>query len=394
MTVPPAPTAAAPGPLDGVRVLDLGTIGPGARACRILGDLGADVVRLGPPAAREYPLPFYAYGGMRGFRRCRVDLGTAAGRQVALDLAATADVVIEGFRPGVAARLGVGFDDVSAVNASVVYCSATAYGQDGERAGWAGHDLNYLAIAGWLSTSEPAEGGRPPLPGATVADAAGGGMQAALAVLAALVGRPRRAGAVHLDVSATDGMLGVMAMHLENHLGTGADVRPGSDVLTGAYACYGVYACADGRWLSVAAVEPRFFANLCSRLGRPELAARQYDDAAQHELRAALAELLATRDRDAWVAELAARDTCVAPVLTLAEVVADADLAARGRFLDAVHPTRGAVRQLGPVVAGAPRPAEPIPLPDPGRTDTDALLAALGYPSQRITELRTAGVVE
>jgi alpha-methylacyl-CoA racemase len=380
-------------PLADITVLDLGTVGPGARACRILADLGATVIRLTAPAGKALVLPFYAYGGLRGFRCCRVDLREEAGRAVALDLAARADVVIEGFRPGVVDRLGVGFEDVRAVNPSVVYCSATGYGQTGARAGWAGHDLNYLAVAGYLAAGEPAADGRPALPGATVADAAGGGMQAALAVMAALVGRASTGNGGYLDVAAADGMLGVMAMHLENHLATGADIRYGSDLLTGAYACYGVYECRDGRFLSVAAVEAKFFTNLCSQLDLPDLVAAQYDDDAQPAVRAALTEAFLARSRDDWVAVLARRDTCVAPVLSVDEVVQDEHLQARGLFLDAVHPSHGRLRQLGPVVAGASRPPEPLVLREQDESDTDAVLADIGYPRDRIESLRASGVI-
>jgi alpha-methylacyl-CoA racemase len=384
--------AVVSGPLESVSVLDLGTLGPGARAIRILSDLGAAVVRITAPDG-GWQLPFYAYGGMRGFRRCQVDLRSEAGCAVALDLAAVADVVVEGFRPGVAGRLGMGYEAVRAVNASVVYCSATGFGQDGARAGWAGHDLNYLAVTGFLATAQPLGDGRPALPGATVADAAGGGMHAALAILAALVARHRTGAGAYLDVAATDGMLGVMAMHLENHLATGADVSYGADVITGAYACYGIYECSDGLFVSVAAVEPKFFANLCRALCLEHLIPLQYEDDQQETIRTALAAAFAGRGRDEWVGFLSARDTCVAPVLAVAEVAADEGFQHRGRFVMAEDAVRGTFRQLGPVIAGATKPVEPIRLPDQSRTDTDDVLAGIGYSREQIDRLRLDGVI-
>jgi alpha-methylacyl-CoA racemase len=380
------------GPLESVNVLDLGTLGPGARAVRILSDLGAAVVRIGALSG-AWQLPFYAYGGMRGVRRCQVDLRSDAGRAVALDLAAVADVVVEGFRPGVADRLGVGYEAVRAVSPSVVYCSATGFGQDGPRAAWAGHDLNYLALSGFLAVGQPLEDSRPALPGATIADAAGGGMSAALAIAAALVGRAHTGTGAYLDVAATDGMLGVMAMHLENHLATGADVSYGADVITGAYACYGIYECADKRFLSVAAVEPKFFANLCRALGLDELIPLQYADDEQERVRIALGAAFVGRDRDDWVDSLSARETCVAPVLTVAEVVTDEGFRQRGAFVLAEDPVRGQYRQLGPVIAGAARPAEPVALPAQDGSDTDEVLAGLGYSSDDIDRLRREQVV-
>ena len=382
------------GPLTGVSVLDLGTIGPGARTCRILSDLGAAVTRLVAPAGIGTTLPFYAYSAMRGVRRCGVDLRTDAGTAVALDLAAAADVVVDGFRPGVADRLGVGYQAVLERNPGAIYCAASGYGQHGPRAGWAGHDLNYLGVTGYLHAGERI-GDRPALPAATVADAAGGALHPALAVLGALFARtndPQPSGR-YLDVAATDGMLGLMSIPLEEHLATGSDPGPGSGVLSGRYACYGLYECAGGGWLSVAAVEAKFFANLCRELGRADLAELQYDDDRQDEVRAALTAAFATRGRDEWIARLAHHDTCVAPVLSVAEAAQDAHHRERALFTTARHREHGSFGQLGAVWAGSPPTAEPVVLPADDQLDTDAVLGELGYPADRLRALRTAGAI-
>lgn len=383
---------AAVGPLAGVTVLDLGTVGPGARACRILADLGAAVTRLDPPPGIGIELPFHAYSAMRGVRRCRVDLRHDAGRAVALDLAAGSDVVVDGFRPGVADRLGVGYDAVADRNPGVVHCAASGYGATGPRSNWTGHDLNYLAVTGFLHMGERS-GDRPALPGATVADAAGGGMHAALAVLAALLARATSGRGRRLDVAATDGVLGLMAMHVEEHLATDSDPAPGSGILTGRFACYGVYRCADGGWITVAAVEPKFFANLCRELGRPELIGWQYDEHRQDELRTALDTAFGARTRDEWVDLLSPRDTCVAPVLSVAEACVDVHHQARGLVVQARHPQRGDLAQLGPVWAGSVRPAEPVALAADGHTDTAAVLDECGYPADEVQRLLAAHVV-
>ena len=171
-----APSAA--GPLSGVTVLDLSTVGPAARCTRLLADYGARVVKIGPvPSADAAPIdpPFFAYSGHRGMRRVLLDLKDADGKEAFLALGAAADVVVESFRPGVVDRLGIGYDAVSARNAAIVYCSTSGYGQDGPAAQWAGHDIDYLAVGGYLAMSTPGTDGVPPLPGATVADAAAGG---------------------------------------------------------------------------------------------------------------------------------------------------------------------------------------------------------------------------
>jgi alpha-methylacyl-CoA racemase len=382
--------------LDGVLVLDLSTVGPAARCTRILADYGARVVKVGAPprqGAVQIEPPFFAYGGGRGYQRVRLDLKAPAGKAAFLRLAARADVVVESFRPGVVRRLGIGFEDVRRVNPRAVYCSTSGYGQEGPAAGWAGHDLDYLALGGFLAASTPGEGGAPPLPGATIADGAAGGMHAAIAILAALLRRERSGEGEYLDVAVADGVLSLMALAIDEHLATGAAVGPGHGVLSGRYACYGVYRCRDGRWLAVAAIEPAFFANLCRALGLEGWIARQADDAAQPALRAALAGAFAARDRDEWVAKLAAADTCVAPVLEVAELVREPHFAARGAFAEAEHPARGRFRQLAPVLAGATSVARPVVLRDATADDTDALLAEAGYTAAELAALRSEGVI-
>ena len=175
------------------------------------------------------------------------------------------------------------------------------------------------------------------MPGATIADAAGGGMQAAMAVMAALIGRGRSGGrGVHLDVSIADGVLWLTSLAVDEHLATGAAVGPGHNIITGRYACYDTYRAADGGWLAVGAIEPKFYANLCRLLGCEQWAAHQLDDEVQDKIRADFRAAFATKDRDAWVAELAGADTCVTPVLSVAELVDDDQYRARHAFVEAV----------------------------------------------------------
>jgi len=353
--------------LQGVTVLDFSTVGPAARCSRVLADYGASVVKIGAPPRRagvQIEPPHHAYSGLRGMKRIRLDLKETAGREVFLRLAAGADVVIESFRPGVVDRLGVGYEAVRAVNRRIVYCSTSGYGQDGPHAGWAGHDLNYLAVAGFLHASGRRADGGPPLPGATIADSAGGGMHAAIAVLAALL---RRAA-------------------------TGEPVGPRHDVLTGRYACYDTYAAADGGWLAVAAIEPAFWANLCRATGLERWIPHQTDDARQEEIRADLRAAFRTKDRDAWVAALAPHDTCVSPVHAIEEVVCDPQYRARGAIGEAERPEQGRFRQLAPLLAGMLRGDAPSRV-EPGRIHTDEVLRAAGFAAGEIETLREAGAV-
>jgi alpha-methylacyl-CoA racemase len=381
--------------LDGITVLDLSTVGPAARCTRILADYGARVVKLGAPAKSGVNTepPFFAYSAGRGMQRMRLDLKQPEGVAVFLRLARRADVVVESFRPGVVTRLGIGYADVRRHNPRIVYCSTSGYGQQGPRARWAGHDLNYLAVSGYLDCSGRRADGGPPLPGATVADGAAGGMHAAIAILAALLRRGQTGEGEYLDVAVADGALSLMALAVDEHLATGEPFGPGHDILTGRYACYDTYAARDGRWLAVAAIEPAFWANLCKALGLARWIAHQTDDARQDEIRADLRAAFRTRDRDSWVAELAPNDTCVAPVQSVAEAAGDPQFGARAMFCDTQHPQRGRLRQVAPALAGMARPERAPVLPAPGVTETDSLLAEAGYAPAEIASLRTSGAV-
>jgi alpha-methylacyl-CoA racemase len=358
------------------------------------------VVKVGaPPKAGATPLvpPFHAYSGQRGLERAQIDLKSPAGRDAFLRLAATADVVIESFRPGVVDRLGIGYDAVRAVNPGVVYCATSGYGQSGPYARRAGHDIDYLAAGGFLHMSGRTDEGRPPLPGATVADIAAGGLHASSAVLAALVGRARTGDGAYLDVSVAEGVLWMLSLYIDEYLATGQAPGPGSHLLTGRYACYDTYPTAGGGWLAVGAIEPVFWANLCRLLGLERWVEHQSDDAVQDAIRADLRAAFATRTRDEWVDLLADADTCVAPVLDIAEVAADPQFAARGAFVEA-HPPGGSAGgtepfpQLSPLLAGTPRRPS-YDLPDPASTGTAALLASAGLADAEVEALLAEGVI-
>jgi alpha-methylacyl-CoA racemase len=385
-----------PGPLARTTVLDLSSVGPAARPAAWLADYGACVVKVAPlpkDAGAQITPPPHAYSGGRGMQRIRLDLKSTAGRETFLRMTERADVVLESFRPGVVGRLGVGYDDVKSRNPRIVYCSTSGYGQTGPWAQWAGHDLNYLAVAGYLHNTERAAGGKPPVPGATIADSAGGGLHAVTAILAALVAREHTGDGSYVDVSVADGMLALMALQVDEHLASGREHDPGSAPLGGHFACYDTYATADGRWLAVAAIEPRFWANLCRLLGLDELTDMQYDADAQDGVRARLAACFASRPRDEWVPQLAPADTCVAPVLSPAEAASAPQFAERGAVTTARQPAgEPAFRQLAPLLSGAERKAS-YDLPDRSGSDTDTVFADFGFDREQIAQLRADGVI-
>jgi alpha-methylacyl-CoA racemase len=376
--------------LAGIKVLNLASVGPAARAGRWLADYGAEVVNVGAVPSRgdvQITPVFHAYSGHRGMRRILLDLKSDRGREAFLRLAEHTDVVIESFRPGVTGRLGIGYEALRAHNPKIVYCSTTGFGQSGPASQWAGHDLDYLAVGGYLAVGEPGARGNPALPGATLADSAGGGMHAVIAILAALV----KGEGAYLDVSVADGVLSLMSLAVDEYLATGVEPGYQHSMTTGRYACYGTYPAGDGRWLALAAIELKFWANFCRLLGLQKWAAHQTDDAVQDQIRADITTALAANDRDTWISVLSAADTCLAPVLTIGELAENPQYRARNAFAEAVHPEHGHLRQTAPLLAGMLRCELPCQLPS-GTHSTQLLLEA-GFTEAEIKELLEEGTV-
>lgn len=379
--------------LAGLRVLDLSRLLPGGYATLLLADLGADVIKVEEPGVgdgiRHYP-PFRRDGESgahlalnRGKRSITIDLRTELGRELLTDLAAGSDVLLESFRPGVMDRLGVGYDALHAANPRLIYIAITGYGTDGPYRDVAGHDINYLAHAGALSFSGTADG--PHQPGLQIGDLGGGGLMAVVAVLAALHARERSGEGQFCDVSMTDGVLSWLSIHAGSYAVSGDVPRPGGGLLGGGFACYGVYACADGRHVAVGALEPKFFAVLLDGLGLAHLADAHLDPARQDELRATLAAVFASRDRDEWAEVFAERDACVAPVLDVAEALTQPHF--RARDMVAADGSLGVVPRLtGTPGRGGARPS-------PLGADTEAVLLDLGRSPRQIAQLRAAGVI-
>ncbi len=384
---------AGAGMLDGVTVVDLASVGPAARASRWLADYGADVVKVGPmprDGGVQITPPAYAYSAHRGMRRMLLDLKSDAGRDAFLRFCRSVDVVIESFRPGVVDRLGIGYEALCAQNPGIVLCSTTGYGQTGPKANWAGHDLNYLAVSGYLHCSGTDARGGPALPGATVADSAAGGLHAVAAVCAALVRRSRTGKGAHLDVSIADGALSLMSLAIDEYFATGTEPGPGHGLLTGRYAWYDVYQGGDGRWLAVAAIEGRFFDNLCRALGCERWIGHQYDDDVIGAMRNDFRNAFATRNRDVWVDELGPADACVSAVHDVPALVEDPQFGARHAFVDVEHPIEGEFRQVGAVLAGQ-GDAAAQPIADMAATHTPQILAEAGFAPADIDALTASG---
>jgi alpha-methylacyl-CoA racemase len=309
------------GPLSDVRVIDLSRLAPGPYATMLLADLGADVIVVG---GGRSGLPLAEVS--RGKRFISLDLKQPAGRDALHRLVATADVVVEGFRPGVAARLGAGYEELSAVKPDLLYCSLTGYGQDGPLAQEAGHDINYLSVTGVLGSLGPSNA-PPVVPLNLIADFAGGSLLAAFGIVAALYERRLTGQGQYLDVAMVDGVRSMMAMHY-SAWGSSAMPRRGEGILDGTAPFYRCYATADDRYVAVGALEPQFFRALWERLGLGEVPA-QYPRAQWPAIEQRLTAAFRTRTRDEWTDHFVGTDACVTPVLDPGEVAQHPHMAFR-----------------------------------------------------------------
>jgi alpha-methylacyl-CoA racemase len=377
------------GPLNGVRVIELPAIGPVPFLGMLLTDLGADVIRVDklpeePPDAGQA----LAAGPLgRGRRSIALDLRKPGAADVVLRLAETAEVLVEGFRPGVAERLGIGPVEAHARNPRLVYGRMTGWGQDGPLAQRAGHDITYLAVSGLLHGIGPAAG--PPVPPVNyIGDFGGGAMFLGVGILAAVVhARATGAGQV-VDAAMTDGAA-YLATMTRTFLGAGGwrDER-GANLLDGGAPNYRCYACADDRYIAVGALEPRFWAELLRGLGLdPQTTPSPYEPAQWDACAKLLATTFATRTRDEWAAVFEPLDACVAPVLTLAEAPAHSHSAERMSYV-----TVGGATVAAPTPRFSATPGAPGQLSLPG-ADTAAVLAELGYSSVDVEALRAAGTI-
>ncbi|MFE2040647.1 CaiB/BaiF CoA transferase family protein [Streptomyces sp. NPDC059477] len=321
------------GPLTGVRVVELAGIGPAPFAAMLLADLGADVVRVDRPGGPGLAIDPAHDVTNRGKRSVIVDLKAPGGSARVLDLAARADILIEGYRPGVAERLGIGPEDCHARNPALVYGRMTGWGQDGPLAQRAGHDITYIALTGTLGMiGDPDH--PPPAPANLLGDYAGGALYLVVGALAALHHARATGTGQTVDAAIVDGTAHLGAMIHGMLAAGGWQDRRGANLLDGGCPYYGTYETADGEYMAVGALEQRFYDEFLRLLGIAGQAPARTDPARRDELRALVAARFRTRTRDAWTAVFEGTDACVAPVLSLREAPGHPHLAARGTFTD------------------------------------------------------------
>ena len=389
--------------LEGIKIIDLTRLGPGPYCTMLLADMGADVIKVeagGGRAAQvietmdaeveERRRAFNAEG--RNKRSIVLNLKMGGAREVLYKLVRDSDVVVEEFRPGVLKRLSADYDTISKINPGIILCSITGYGQDGPYAQIPGHDINYMSTAGAQSMIGP-RGGPPVMTFNLIGDYSGGSMQAALGITLALIARERTGRGQHVDISMTDGIISLMHGEAAGYFDTGRVPTRGDLLSIGGSPFYGVYETKDGKYVSIAALEPWFYANLCELLGREDLLPYEWDTAKWDELSAEFRKIFRTKTRDEWVELLRQKDVCVAPVNSVNEVFEDPQVVQREMAVEIEHPTLGRVKQVGIGIKLSDTPGEVRSVaPKPGQ-HTDEILLGLGYTRENIAELRGSGAI-
>ncbi len=371
--------------LQGTVILDLTRLLPGAVATDWMRQFGAEVIKIEQPGIGDYARTLMTKGENptfaatnRGKRSIALDLKTAGGKQTLERLAAQADILIEGFRPDVMDRLGAGYESLRKVNPRLIYVSLTGYGPDGPYAALAGHDLNYLSLAGVLDLIGPAQGA-PVVPGIQIADLAGGSMQAVIGMLLALQARQRTGEGQRVDISMTDGAAALLTVPLAAYRATGSVPRRGAEMLSGGLACYSVYEAAGGTYVSVGALEAKFWATLCRELGVPELIEdHMKPEPRQGEMKAVLAARFREKTAEEWFELLGRKECCVTPVRTVAEAAADP------------HFQRG---EIGAIPRMSATPAASADRPPKLGENTDELLLRFDFGVEEVELLRSQGAI-
>ncbi len=387
--------------LTGLKVLDLTRLLPGPLCTMLMGDYGAEVIKIEDTASGD---PTRAVGKQvdgsgaffrqlnRNKKSICLNLKTTAGKEIFLRLAAESDVLVEGFRPGVMQRLGLGYEEIREINPGIVYASISGYGQEGPYRERAGHDINYTALAGLLELSA-ATGEGPVMPAVQIADIAGGSLTALSGIMMALFARSQSGTGSYVDVSMTRGLLPWLTYAASSLDDPEALPRRGRGHITGAFACYNFYETADGKYMSLGALEPAFWQNFCMAVKRPEWIPKQFDEAERLKLIEEVQTLFNEKTRDQWVELFSAHDACCEPVLALPEAVEHPLSCELGFWLDASRDSSNPEKQPGfPLLFSGSAGDLRLPPPRLGE-HTVEILQSLGYDGNTIAALHNEGAI-
>ncbi len=390
------------GPLQGIRILDLSRLLPGPMASMLLADWGADVIKIedsfSPDDTRNYP-PYignqsiYYLAVNRSKRSLKLNINSVEGKAVFFELLKTADIVLESFRPGVLKHFGIDYQAAKTINPRIIYVSVTGYGQNGEYAKKAGHDINYIGYSGILGLNSFKDK-NPVIPGVQIADIAGGSYMAAIACLLGLQNRQITGMGDFIDVSMLDSCLPLMSLPLAEYFAGYPKEQTDTGILSGKIPNYNVYQCKDGKWLTLGALEPKFWAGFCKLINRPDwINAIIPDSQVAEQVKTTLTELFATKTRKEWIAEASEYDICLSPIQSIQEVVDDSNLQSRNMFRTHTHSDYGSITTINqPLKFSNIELSEGWAPPLLGE-DTNAILSEIGYSLDQIEDLKTKGIL-
>jgi len=390
------------GHLKELKMLDLSRLLPGPYCSLLLADLGMEVLKVEDPEQGDYtrgiaPIRkkdsaiFLALN--RNKKSIKLNLKIREGKEIFYKLIQSYDIILESFRPGVMDRLGIGYQELRKRNPRTILCSLSGYGQDGPYQERSGHDINYIGLGGILEITG-VKNGDPILPGVQIADIGGGGMMAAIAILAAAIHREKTGEGQFLDISMMDSVVSWLSIHAGKYFMDGELLKRGDMALTGRYACYQVYPTKDGRHMSLGALEPKFWKNFCEAVGRRDLMDKQFIEA-EERLRVIeeIKNLFKTKTQEEWVDFFKKADACCEPILTFEQVFQHPQVLHRQMVVEAEHPVEGNVRQLGNPIKSSRFPFE-IRTPSPAWGEhTIEVLKAMGYSEEEIKQFKTVKAI-
>ena len=387
--------------LEGVRILDLTWQGPGPFCTMILGDLGAEIIRVGAPTAAGAP-QMGRGGGQRAVafqalnrnkKSVLLNLQSEEGRHIFHQLVKESDVIVDGFRPGVTERLGIDYQKVSKTNPRIIYCSITSYGQDGPYRDVIAHDVNAIGTAGALGLIGQKDG-PPVIPLNLLADYGGGGKDAVVGILSALIAREKTGRGQYIDISLTDSTISLLTqVVLDPYFTTGVAPVRGEHFLGGSTPQYNVYQTKDGKYITIGCLEPHLWANLCREIGKEEFIAYLADRSKWDEVSSYLKQLFLTKTRDEWFEQMSPKSIFIGKVYSVDEVFNDPQVLHRQMVIEEEHPTEGRIKQVGIAIKLSDTPGKVRHLASMLGEDTEATLSGLGYSKQKINELRQQGVI-